>query len=154
MATATDDPVVARAVAQAQAALDEDTAAIEAWFEVRDGWPAAVCETGEMYVTYALGGPKKEYESAPAAKTPGEAFDMWRKATADLRREQPAGTRLYWRRRPQIEFFDGYEGFDSDDKVRGWKIRARLCVTTKPELPATDPWRQSIEESISAAENA
>lgn len=110
-------------------ALDEDTREVSTRLDGREGRAAARCETGEPYVTYALGGLKREGTPWPIPPKPTaeEALAAWREATALLRHPKVEGERLYWRRLPRLSRTD-----------KGYMITARFRLTAKPETKESE----------------
>jgi hypothetical protein len=85
--------------------------------QIYSGGPRpAHAPSGDRYVEHTFG-------PCPRA---GDVILMWKEAVEGVAARCPIGSTLYWRVRPEIDFFNNF-------KPRGWGIYCRFIISPKPK---------------------
>jgi len=115
----------------------EIAAHMESLFQPGESTKTCKSVTGEPYITMTCGGVKLEGEPPLVwAKTIEAAKDLFINAFDEYARRRPAGSVLYWRKKPEFHV-KRYAGFYMHSELcvdEYFAISARFCISNKPKL--------------------
>jgi hypothetical protein len=84
--------------------------------------------TGEEFVACTQFGRRAEATPSGLSPTAEHAIDAWKKAATSIF-DRDDGSVLYWRVRPEIEYFP-----PSRRGAAGWRIYSRFLISSKPQI--------------------